>query len=211
MANVKTYSNKSNGSTNISANFKISEFRSKDGADKILIDKEMIFILQKIREIANKAVNINSAYRTVDHNKAVGGEKNSYHLYGRAFDIKSSGLSVDNVCNIANTLGIKGIIKYPTFTHIDSRQSKYHANNKKVKLIFGKYTINFSGTNIKNSSKSNDVGVVQFKLNNLGHNCGTVDGICGAKTVNAIKAFQKANGLAVDGICGKNTWNKLFN
>lgn len=171
----------------------------------------MVYILQKIRELAGKAVTINSAYRTTSWNKKQGGANNSYHLYGRAFDIKSSGLSIDKLCSIANTLGVKGIIKYPTFIHIDSRKSQYHANNKGTRLIFGKYTIPFIGVNIRNGSKSNDVGVVQFKLNSLGYNCGTVDGICGTKTVNAIRIFQKAKGLAVDGICGKNTWAKLFN
>lgn len=104
MANVKTYSKKTNGSTKLTDNFKVSEFACKDGTDKILIDNEMVYVLQKIRNIAGKAVTINSAYRTASHNKSVGGSSNSYHLYGRAFDIKSSGLSIDNICAIANTL-----------------------------------------------------------------------------------------------------------
>lgn len=37
-----------------------------------------------------------------------------------------------------------------------------------------------------------------------------VDGICGSKTVAAIKSFQKAHKLDVDGICGKNTWTSLL-
>lgn len=35
------------------------------------------------------------------------------------------------------------------------------------------------------------------------------DGKFGNKTLEALKAFQSANGLAVDGICGKNTWAAL--
>ena len=35
------------------------------------------------------------------------------------------------------------------------------------------------------------------------------DGKYGAKTENAVKAFQKDNGLTADGICGKNTWSAL--
>jgi peptidoglycan L-alanyl-D-glutamate endopeptidase CwlK len=49
----------------------------------------------------------------------------------------------------------------------------------------------------------------QAKLTSLGFDCGTVDGIAGAKTVAAIKAFQKANGLSVDGIAGTKTLAKL--
>ena len=36
------------------------------------------------------------------------------------------------------------------------------------------------------------------------------DGIYGQWTYDAVRAFQKANGLAVDGIAGKNTQNKLY-
>lgn len=38
---------------------------------------------------------------------------------------------------------------------------------------------------------------------------GTIDGIFGSRTANAVRAFQSANGLAVDGIVGPNTWAAL--
>ena len=38
---------------------------------------------------------------------------------------------------------------------------------------------------------------------------GEADGICGLRTVNAIKKFQAAQGLVVDGICGDETYNLL--
>ena len=40
-----------------------------------------------------------------------------------------------------------------------------------------------------------------------GYKCGSygADGICGAATVAAIKACQRANGLTADGICGPDT------
>jgi N-acetylmuramoyl-L-alanine amidase len=36
------------------------------------------------------------------------------------------------------------------------------------------------------------------------------DGIFGAGTENAVKAFQRHHGLTVDGIVGKITWTKLL-
>lgn len=49
------------------------------------------------------------------------------------------------------------------------------------------------------------VKTLQDKLNALGYNSGSVDGIFGAKTYAAVTAFQKANSLGVDGIVGKLT------
>lgn len=51
---------------------------------------------------------------------------------------------------------------------------------------------------------------IQNRLNYIGHDCGSADGIFGNKTLAAIKAFQQANDLAVDGIVGRNTWRKLL-
>ncbi|SDF40776.1 3D domain-containing protein [Sporolituus thermophilus] len=45
-----------------------------------------------------------------------------------------------------------------------------------------------------------DVRELQIKLNGLGFNAGTVDGIFGPKTQNAVKMFEKANNLESDGI-----------
>lgn len=58
--------------------------------------------------------------------------------------------------------------------------------------------------------RGEDVAALQRRLNELKFNCGKVDGIFGIATLNAVKAFQKANGLTVDGIVGKNTIAKLY-
>lgn len=52
---------------------------------------------------------------------------------------------------------------------------------------------------------------IQRALKNAGSYQGSVDGKFGQKTKEAIKAFQKANGLRVDGIVGKQTALKLKN
>lgn len=63
---------------------------------------------------------------------------------------------------------------------------------------------------IKKGSKGTQVKVLQWLLNNAGYDCGEIDGICGAKTVAAIKAYQQANGLVADGIAGRKTWAALL-
>jgi len=46
-------------------------------------------------------------------------------------------------------------------------------------------------------------------LKNAGFYYGSIDGIVGSKTHQAIRDFQQANGLKVDGIVGRHTWEKL--
>lgn len=49
------------------------------------------------------------------------------------------------------------------------------------------------------------IKTVQIKLKQWGYYTGAVDGIFGPKTKEAVKYFQRKNGLTVDGIVGKNT------
>ena len=54
---------------------------------------------------------------------------------------------------------------------------------------------------------------VQWELRRLGYDLGKsgVDGVCGAKTVAAIEAFQRRAGLSADGLCGPKTVAALSN
>ena len=62
---------------------------------------------------------------------------------------------------------------------------------------------------LKTGDNNNDVATLQTRLNELGYNCGEVDGVFGAKTRAAVIAFQKANNLSVDGVVGPQTWAAL--
>jgi len=63
-------------------------------------------------------------------------------------------------------------------------------------------------TVIKMGDKDNNVVALQTKLNVLGYGL-IVDGNFGTGTFNAVKAFQKANGLTADGVAGPATLDKL--
>lgn len=54
-------------------------------------------------------------------------------------------------------------------------------------------------------SRGNEVIQIQTKLKRWGYYFGSVDGIHGTKTVEAVKYFQRKNGLSVDGIAGPKT------
>lgn len=65
---------------------------------------------------------------------------------------------------------------------------------------------------IGSGDRGNAVRSMQGALIAQGYKCGSygADGICGAATVAAIKACQRANGLTADGICGPDTWGALL-
>lgn len=57
----------------------------------------------------------------------------------------------------------------------------------------------------KYGSRGSEVTNIQTKLKKWGYYSGNVDGIYGTQTVNAVKYFQRKNGLTVDGIAGPAT------
>ena len=123
---IKAYSKAKDGNKKLSTNFRVKEFACTDGSDPIFIDSELVNVLQKIRTHFGKSVSITSAYRTPTKNKACGGTTYSQHLYGRAADVKISGVSPKKVAAYAETLlkNKGGIGTYSTFTHIDVRGTK---------------------------------------------------------------------------------------
>lgn len=123
---IKAYSKAKDGNKKVSENFRVREFACTDGSDPLFIDTELVAVLQKVRTHFGKSVTITSAYRTPTKNKACGGSPYSQHLYGRAADVKISGVSPKKVAAYAETLlkNKGGIGIYPTFTHIDVRATK---------------------------------------------------------------------------------------
>jgi len=68
--------------------FEISEFDSPDQPGSgVLMNEILLIILDKARELAKIPFKINSGYRTIEHNKAVGSSPTSSHLKGLAADI----------------------------------------------------------------------------------------------------------------------------
>lgn len=57
----------------------------------------------------------------------------------------------------------------------------------------------------KYGSRGEEVRTIQTKLKRWGYYKGNVDGIYGSQTLEAVKYFQRKNGLTVDGIAGTKT------
>ncbi len=62
---------------------------------------------------------------------------------------------------------------------------------------------------LKQGDRGEEVKSLQEQLNAAGHDAGTPDGIFGAGTDAALRAFQEARGLTVDGVAGPNTLQAL--
>lgn len=132
---IVAYSLKTDGEKLVSKNFKVKEFRCKDGSDKVLIDVDFVREkLQPIRDHFGAPVTIDSAYRTESYNRKVSDAKASYHVKGQAFDIVVKGHKPLEVAQFAQTLDVPGIIQYNTFVHIDSRAGQYWARNNNGKV-----------------------------------------------------------------------------
>lgn len=208
--------------TQLSTNFKSTEFdcHGNGCCSTTDIDPELIKFLQKIRDHFGTSVTINSGYRCPTHNRNIGGASQSYHMKGKAADIVVKGHTPKEVAQYAESLGMKGIGVYKTFTHIDTRPSKYYwydggasnvstfgevINDKENTSIEEETTIKLSV--LKRGSTGEQVELLQRKLILLGYDLGPkgADGNFGTKTYNAVITFQKKYKLTVDGLVGSQT------
>jgi len=105
----------------IAENFFLYEFECKDGSHLVQVDENLIRKLQALRFIVKKPIQVCSGYRTPEYNSKIGGAKNSQHMHGKAADIKIKGYTPQQVADLAEEVGFKGLGVYQTFTHVDVR------------------------------------------------------------------------------------------
>lgn len=72
-------------------------------------------------------------------------------------------------------------------------------------LLYNIFSVNIVQALSKYGSRGEEVRTIQTKLKRWGYYKGNVDGIYGSQTLEAVKYFQRKNGLTVDGIAGKKT------
>jgi len=63
--------------------------------------------------------------------------------------------------------------------------------------------------NLQKGATGDAVRELQIALQETGNNPGPIDGVFGAQTEAAVKAFQQARGITVDGIVGPITWRNI--
>ncbi len=124
--NLMNFDYSIDGDMELSSHFRLSEFRSKDGADTVLVDRRLIEKLQIMRYKLEKPIIVISGYRTPEHNrsKAVGGAKQSEHRNGTAADIKVAGYTGDQLASLAREVGFTGIGIGAEMCHVDVRPQR---------------------------------------------------------------------------------------
>lgn len=97
----------------------------------------------------------------------------------------------------AEGLSVSGVVNESTRSLLSKRVSE--KKNSSTNAVIA-----------KNGSKGQVVKEIQTALKKLGYNVGTIDGIYGKKTVNAVKAFQKAKKLSQTGVVDTITYKALI-
>ncbi|HYE87723.1 MAG TPA: D-Ala-D-Ala carboxypeptidase family metallohydrolase [Vicinamibacterales bacterium] len=114
-----------------------AELACKDGTPypiEFILDgrlARLAVVFEAIRAAAgHKPIAVVSAYRSPEYNRRIGGARHSQHVQGRALDLQPpSGISVGRfhalITELARThlKDLKGIGRYRTFVHIDTRPS----------------------------------------------------------------------------------------
>lgn len=112
---------------------------------------------------------------------------------------KDHGLTVDGIAGTQTLGALYGSKAKPTGSNTGRSGSSGTSSN----------TTPIQRT-LRLGSRGNDVSQLQKRLNELGYNAGSADGIFGSKTLSAVRAFQKAKGLTADGIVGSQTIGALY-
>lgn len=138
----------------LSENFTYKEFEESETADKLGIDntitrdlirnniKELVFhVLQPLRDKFDVPIHINSGYRCLKLNAAIGGVPSSQHVMGQAADIVVEGKTPIEVAEMIVEMGLPydQLGLYNEFVHVSvsSRQRNqifYDKNYKGSKL-----------------------------------------------------------------------------
>lgn len=213
---VKTYSVAKNGNTQLQKNFKVKEFKCKDGSDKVLISDELVEVLQQVRDHFGKAVKINSAYRSAAYNKSVGGSSKSQHCQGTAADICISGVDPLKIALYVASLPYfqsHGGIGYYSrvsvtqgFVHVDVRTTRSRWISKTGTQYL---SVNSIMPTIKKGSKDG-YNSVAYSVTVLQRHLGlNADGKFGPNTEATLIKWQTAHGLTADGVAGPKTWAAL--
>jgi hypothetical protein len=115
--------------------FTRNEVNSPDDGS-LVINEDALDKLERMRIKVGKPLKINSAYRSIKHNKKVGGEEGSMHRQGRAFDISNKGHNPYDLYQAAIDAGFTGFGFYRTFLHVDTGNKRWWEGGKGNRKLY---------------------------------------------------------------------------
>lgn len=177
----------------------VKEFRGASTSQTLWTTKNTMLSWNSQRYLYGAPIPVGYAFRRPWE----GGHSNqSQHYAGTAFDVGQQWTNAQRAVlrNSARNSGLWSYIEplsiSPTWVHFDRRQSPPACSS-------GGYP------QIKQGSLSVYVLIAQDDLNTLGFSTGSLDGIFGTNTKNAVIRYQRSRGLTADGIIGCKTWQSL--
>jgi hypothetical protein len=134
---------------NLSENFTLEELTASETAERYGIDntpdndvlmnlRRLALFLEEVRKAVGMPLRINSAYRSPEANKKVGGKSTSQHCKGVAADIKVKGMTPDQVVKAVISAGLEYdqvIREFDSWTHISIPNSKDDKPRKMALII----------------------------------------------------------------------------
>ncbi len=111
------------------------------------------------------------------------------------------------LCNgevISGTTGSDGLVECPIPPNLEQAVLDVKITRNETQSVQQRWTLRLG-----HLDPVDKLSGVQARLNNLGFDCGDVDGVAGPRTEAAVRHFQEWAGLEIDGIAGPKTQNKL--
>ena len=177
----------------------VKEFRGASNSNTLWTTKRTMQSWNSQRRLYGAPIPVGYAFRRSWEGGHTG---QSQHYAGTAFDVGQQWTNAQRAALRASAQN-SGLWSYvepvsisPTWVHFDRRQ-------KPPACSSGGYPL------IKRGSLSVYVLIAQDDLNTLGFGAGSLDGIFGNSTYNAVVRYQACRGLIADGIIGCNTWRSL--
>lgn len=100
--------------------------RDVQAGEVAAIDVRVYYLLWALQNaLGGRTIVVTSGYRTEATNQAllrqgIDVARNSFHLIGRAVDLKVDQVSTARIAALGRLLGLGGVGRYPTFVHLDT-------------------------------------------------------------------------------------------
>lgn len=133
----------------LSPNFTLSELTHSETAERLGLDNtpdekvkanlvRLARILEDVRRVLGRPIMVNSAYRSLAVNKAIGSKPTSQHCLGCAADIRVPGLTPNDIVNLVVKSNIEYdqlIREFDSWVHISITNTHTDKPRRQVLII----------------------------------------------------------------------------